>query len=480
MAFANAFKPAPSVRAMLNLGCGFDIPTGRYIKGKHGESILNGGLAHLTGVGGRGNTFKSTIMWFMMLRVMQRYSKSGGMAYDTEMSATLARLRDLAATLGPDAVAAVDDIERFILTDKTVYSGNVWYDMLKESLKPREGNKKDTGTTPMLNKEGEFIKALYPMVFGCDSLSQFQTDSLQKIQDNTVGDSGRNVEALRDAMAKNQMIMELPGVTARTGSYGLFSAHMGDEHQLDPYAPPQKKLAFLKNKVKFKNVPEKFTFLMNNCWYAISSEPLINQSTKGPEFPRHPDDQNKGDTDLMVVNLVNLRGKSGPTGLPITVVVSQTEGVLPGLSEFYFIKSMKRYGLGGNDRNYFLELCPDIALSRTTVRGKINEEPALRRALEIVGEMCQIKHIWTHLPRDFVPSPAELYETLKQRGYDWDVLLNTRGYWIFQEDKHELPFLSTMDLINMYHGTYHPYWMKEKPKGKVEKPVEKKDGESAA
>lgn len=464
MSFSNNFKPAPPVRPMMNIGCLLDIPTGMYMPGKNGESILMGGLAHLTGVGGRGNTFKSAITFFMLLTALNRYKHSSGMVYDTELSATRARFKQLSASFMPELIPLLDDENKFILSDKTNYSGNVWYDLIKEVLNNRGNDAKEMGTLPVVDKEGKNIKSLFPAVFACDSLSQFQTDSLAKIQDNEIGDSGRNIEALRDAMAKNQMIMELPGVTGKGGGYGIFTAHMGDEHQLDPYAPPQKKLAFLKNKVKFKNVPEKFSFLMNNCWYALSSEPLINQTTKGPEFPRHGEDQMKGDPDLMVVNLMNLRGKSGPTGLPITLVVSQSEGVLPGLSEFYFIKGMSRYGLGGNDRNYFLELCPEIALQRTTVRGKIHTEPRLRRALEITSEMCQMKHLWQHLPEGFVCEPAELYADLKKKGYDWNVLLDTRGFWVYEEDKHPLPFLSTMDLLNMRQGTYHPYWLKEKPK----------------
>ena len=47
MSLGNFFKPAPNLRPMLNLGCLFDIPTGRYRRGKNGEHILNAGLALL-------------------------------------------------------------------------------------------------------------------------------------------------------------------------------------------------------------------------------------------------------------------------------------------------------------------------------------------------------------------------------------------------------------------------------------------------
>ena len=50
-------------RPLINVGCLFDIITGVYVRGKYGESILNGGLGMLTGIAGIGNNFKTTIFW---------------------------------------------------------------------------------------------------------------------------------------------------------------------------------------------------------------------------------------------------------------------------------------------------------------------------------------------------------------------------------------------------------------------------------
>jgi hypothetical protein len=146
--------------------------------------------------------------------------------------------------------------------------------------------------------------------------------------------------------------------------------------------------------------------------------------------------------------------------LPFELIFSQEEGVKVGLSEFYYIKQYDRFGIEGNDRNYHLSLCPDINLSRTTVRGKIDSSAKLRRALEITSEMCQMHNLWHNLPAGLLCTPKELYDDLKAKGYDWDQLLATRGYWVFDNDKHPIPYLSTMDLLNMRAGLYKPYWMK--------------------
>lgn len=469
MSMLGKFKKAPKLRPLLNIGCLFDIPTGTYLKGKHGESILNGGLSYITGIGGRGNTYKSTLAHFMILRGLDRYRQSEAMVYDTEVSLTMQRLNSLGrwlphiGSMDENQLPDLEDTGRLLLTDKTVMMGNKWFDEYRSGLKERhKAPEKFQLTTPFVDRDGEFIKAMNPFLAELDSLSQLDIEAVETMYDKAeVGDSKLNTEALKGAAAKSQLLTQLPGLTGGGGSYMVMTAHIGDEHQLDPYAPPAKKLSFLKGKVKFKRVPENFTFLTNNCWLCHSANVLLNQTNKTPEFPRSKDDDLKGDTDLMVVTLQNLRAKSGPTGLPMDVIVSQRDGVHVGLSEFYYIKKHERYGLGGHDRAYYLELAPDVSMQRTTVRGKIDSTPKVQRALEITSEMCQMRNLWHDLPPGLLVSPKELYEGLKEKHYDVDVLLeHTRGYWMFEEDaKHEpKQYLSTMDLLKMVAGEYHPWW----------------------
>jgi len=458
------FKKAPVLRPFLNLGCLFDIPTGTYLWGKYGECILNGGLAHLTGIGGRANTYKSTLAHFMILRAMDRYSQAETVIYDTEVSLTMQRLQQLAKQLPNIGETDLEDSGRLLLTDKTTMVGNKWFAEYRNVLKNRQVEKdKLFLTTPFINKNGELIKTFNPFLAEIDSLSQMDIETVEAMYNKSeVGDSGLNMEAMKGGAAKSQLLTQLPGLTGMGGGYLILTAHIGDEHQLDPYAPPQKKLTFLKGKTKFKRVPENFTFLMNNCWFCHSVSVLMNSKTKTPEFPRNKDDDLQGDTDLMLITVQNLRGKSGPTGLPMDIVVSQRDGIHVGLSEFNFIKNHDRYGLGGHDRAYYLELLPDVALQRTTLRGKIDIIPELQRALEITSELCQMQTMWHDLAPEYQITPKALFESLKAKGYDWNRLLNTRGYWMFEEDvtATTLPYLSTMDLLNMNKkdSPYVPYW----------------------
>lgn len=457
------FTSIPNVRPMLNLGCLFDVITGRYHEGMRGEMILNGGMPYITGVGGRGNSFKSTLLWFMMLRVMHRYPQTSGQGYDTEMTASYGRLKELSIDAAPSLYDDIGPGKRFILTDRVNADGTNWYANLKEKAAARrKDNKGALIETPFADDKGNATTIVSPYLVGVDSLSLFATESVLRIQDKEgIGESGRNVEAMRDGGAKTQLLVELPTVTSREGLYFLMSAHMGDNIVIDPYAPQQKKLSFLKN-LKFKNVPEKFTFLTNTLWFCQDVKPLINKNTGAAEYPRDSDDDVSGSTDLITVNVMNLRNKSGPTGMPFEVVISQTDGVLPSLTEFNYVKKNNKFGIGGNDRTYFLELMPEVSLSRTTVRAKLAENEKLARAMEITSELCQLTMLNTDLPEGVLCTPKELYEDLKANGHDWDLLLSTRGYWTFDQYTNPIPFLSTLDLLNMRAGLYTPYWYEQK------------------
>ena len=458
MELSDYFDQAPRLRPFLNLGCLMDIPTGRYYEGKNGEMILNGGLAPFTGIGGRGNMGKSLVAHYMMLCALARYGSPANF-YDTEVSLMLERLYHLASAFPELQGLDLVDLRKLILTDSTMISGNKWFDRFRDfSNAKRKEAKSMSRTLPFVDNKGNNIQTLMAHLFEIDSLSMFITDSVEGIYDkNQIGDSGANTDALRSAAAKTQMLMQLPNMTAGASNFVITTAHVGDKHQLDPYAPDPKKLAFLKGKNVFKNVPEKFTFLTNNLWYCHSVSVLQNATTKGPEYPENSDDNLKGDTDLNLLTLQNLRAKSGPTGMPFEVIYSQRDGLLASLSEFNYCKFYK-FGLGGHDRAYYFDINPEVVMQRTTVRSKLVETYEQKRAAEITSELCQMDVLGFSQTIDYMMAPAELYAKIKEQGYDWQKILNSRGYWIYKEDEASNPrkFLSTFDILRMAKGEYSP------------------------
>lgn len=488
------FALAPVVKLLINIGALMDIPTGFYLKGQYGESILNGGLGLITGVVGIGNNFKSTIMNFMMLSAKDKIiqsqhvrttvgntdiitftGESSANTYDTEVNIHEDRLKLLTKRFKAFMDRDIIFDQLWTITDNTVYFANEWYEILKKFLKDKfENGKKIERNTPFLSRDKITLMKMITPTFGAvDSFTRFQTEDVAAMQDaNELGEAGGNTIHMRQGLAKMRFLIELPTITGKSYHYTLLTAHVGKEGpamQSGPMpAPPVKKLQHLKNGDKLKGVTDQFTFLLSNCWHAFNAAPFLTKD-KCPEFPRNSSDNVPGDMDLNIVSLRQLRGKSGPSGGVIEIIVSQTEGVLPELTEFHYIRTNKYYGLSGGDRNYSLDIYPDCKLSRTAIRGKIDTDPKLCRALNITAEMCQMKNLWHHLDSDTLCTPKELYDDLKAQGYDWDVLLNTRGWWTLDNDMHPIPFLSTMDLLRMRRKEYFPYWMNEDKTVKTEK-----------
>lgn len=466
------FEEADDIKLLLNIGAGFDIPTGQYITGIHGESILLGGLGWLTAVVGRGNTFKTTIEVFQMLSVCDKLMSTCGTSmssYDTEMNVHRFRLKTMTKWFKHLWDKDILNDGTWVITDKIKYYGDKWFEKLKSFLESKLKNKKElTATAPFWNRDRTGpVKVTIPTFSMVDSISEFETSDVAKIQDeNLLGESGGNLIHARQGLAKTRFMMEIPTLAGANNHFFLLTAHLGEVFNMaaGPYAPPPiKKLQHMPQNEKIVGVTNKFFFLMNNCWHAVSARPLINASTKAPEYPRDSDENNDtGNTDLNIVTLKQLRGKSGPSGITLEVIVSQTEGVLASLTEFNYIKDMDRFGLGGNLQNYYLEIYPEVKLSRTTVRRKLEEDEKLKRAMNITSELCQMHQYYRGMKHELCTA-TELYEGIKQLGFDWDFILEkTRGWYTLNNDDHpSLYFLSTLDLCRIVKGTYFPYWMND-------------------
>jgi len=466
-----AFKEIDAFKIMYNVGCLLDIPTGTYIKGAHGESILNGGLGVLTAIAGRGNTFKSTLAHYMVMSAVDKIVASGYKpyinTYDTEMNFSIDRLENF--TNNFDYLKGLDIFNNGIwtITDKTKHMGNEWYTLLRDFLKnDKLKNKKEyTVDTPFISPKGEIIKTIFPSFGEIDSMSEFETSDIQEIQNkNELGESGGNTIHMRLGLAKTRLLMELPSLCNNIGHYMVMTAHLGQDTsiQQSQYSTPAKKLQYMRMGEKIKGVTDKFFFLPNLFWQTVSSSSLNNQSTKGPEYPKLKGNQEEGSHDLNIITIRQLRNKSGPSGTVLSIIVSQSEGILPSLTEFHYIKENDRFGLDGSNLSYNLVLYPEVKLSRTTVRNLIDSDYKLRRAIKITADLLQMTQLWRANGMS-VPTPNELYNKLKDK-YDWNILLETRDWWTFNNDKIEKKFLSTMDLINMYNDTYVPYWLNKQKK----------------
>ena len=463
------YAEAPDVRVSYNLGGTLDVCTGKFLKGRHGEYILNGGLAATTGIVGIGNNMKSTLQAAMMLIPMSYTPESQANLYDTEFHVNKARISELSQKIPAFANEDIIETGRLSVSSKSEYHANEWYEVFKEYNKNKIANaKRFSRKTPFINwRKRSCIEVLVMTPHAIDSFSEFESEDMANMQEaNELGDSGANTMHMRGGANKVRFLTDVPKYVHQGSSPLILTAHIGKTIQMDTRAAPVKTLQYLKNGDAIKGAGSKFAFMTTNCWQAQNAAPLINDTTKAPEFPRDKNDATKFETDLVNITFTSLRNKNGPSGFSLQLLVSQKEGFLPSLTEFFYLKNNKRFGFEGNDINYTLVLCPDIALSRTTVRTKIDKMPTLRRALNILAELGQMTHMQRVEHEDILLEPKDLYDKIKARGYDWNMILkNTRGFWTYNNDlpfiQDEIPlyFLSTKDLLNMARGMYHPFWL---------------------
>ena len=465
----------------LNIGCLLDIPYGRYMEGQDGEMILNGGMPGFLGIAGEANTYKSQLAQAINLRIMERYQPHFSIIYDTESTSYIERwmmLADKLTSLDSDTVFDPNTM-KVGMSDGSL-TGNKFFENLKVYINQKIDDKTNLmRESPFIDNDGKPYKVMSPSTVSLDSISSFSVDALDAMyQKNELGESGLNAVALNSARYKSQLISQLPNLAKRGSLYCTVNSHVGKEVKIEKYAPAGKTLAQIPTNLKFKNVSENFSFLTGITYYTFAPETL-RYTDKTCEWPLSTKETYEGDNDLQKVKVVALRGKGGPTGSVFEMIYSQRDGLLIGLSELNHLKRKENrsirgmdykkigFGLTGKDGyNFSLELYPEVALRRTDFRKKHKDDPRLQRALTITTELQQLYALW-NLDERYLCTPAQLRQDLVQQGYDFDRLLDSRGYWTFKDVKPELPYLSTMDLLRMRVGEYKPKWYKMESAGKT-------------
>lgn len=452
----------PAVAPLINIGACRDVPSGSYKLGFYGEHILNGGMGPFGGVTGPGNTFKTEIIEFDQRQLLRRFENSISLIYDSESNKDSNRGNTLYSEHpewdGSDLLTS----NRWRVSSVVQHLGCEYFDKTKTWLQDTKVDPKNRKQfmvkTPFLDTGGKsFIEIPLPTGGTIDSLSAFRTKDVVKMaDDNQLGESGANTIWMRQGAQKKRLIEELPALLMSSGHYMGTTAHLGEKIKIDMYAPDLIVLQHLKNGV-LKGVPRDYSYLTHTLYHVFSSK-VCNTKDRTPQWPRDSEEnQHVDSTDLNEVTVRMLRNKFGPSGFTVKLLISQEQGLLDYLTEFAYLKDAKD-GFGGNVQNYHLYLRPDVNLSRTTVRGKLYEDPLLRRAMNISSELTQIREYHRGAANYWMPH-EELYAKIKELGYNWDDLLKTRGWWTYNNDQHPIKFLSTRDLLEMAHKRYVPYWI---------------------
>lgn len=473
------FEQSPHIKPRQCTGALLDIPTGRYHAGKYDDHLLNASCSNFIGYGGKGNTYKTTLALSKKVRLMSRYktgipNKDGSLViYDCEGTFDWSRVSDLM-----DAYPNLNFIDmlsnkELIVTNSDKHTGNQYWEIVKARAAKRASEYRRLALeTPFLDFYGNPISSIPTEHHLLDSISEFTTDLVDGItKDDIDAEKG---DALRENLIKTRLIRQLGNVTSEGGMSMAITAHIGKEHKLDRYSPGTEQLSTLPKDLKFKNTPEKFTFLSTHTWFIRKATALTNDTTKAAEYPMDGRNTQMGDVDLQEAILWNIRSKTGATGHIIPLIISQDYGLLPSLSEYHYLKKRKdAFGLTapeGQLKARRLELYPDVAMSRTKVRGQTDSDPRLCRALEITSELAQMYTFWMDLSSEYFISPEEIRAKLIEKKYNMDLLLDTRGYWKYDHyNKNHIPPLSTMDILNMVLDRYVPWWYPDKDSLKIKR-----------
>lgn len=482
------FKPIVEHKSLWNIGGTFDIPTGYWIPGIYGEKILLGGLGPMTSIAGPGNMYKSTILHFMMLSAMAKVFEAfptSCSTYDSETNTHIARLRMFTQLF--DQFVGKDIIEdgSWVISDAATYLGDEWWAILRDYIKTKRKEAKSLmADLPFKDKSGVRLREVITTFSEIDSLTEMRLNAGEEIMNkNDIGDSGGSHLFMREGLGKAQMLHEAPSMGSAAHHYFLTTVHIGDRNGMSSgpgTAPPRKQLQFLPTDMKIKGATGQFLYQQHNFWLVTNCKLLWNDADKTPKFPKMQGQGVPEDKDLNLVSLQHVRGKAGPSGFKLDVIVSQSEGVLASLTEFNLLKDYQSFGFVGNDRTYALYLLPEETLQRTTIRMKLDSNRKLRRAMNITAELAQMYQFHKPYLEDKLMSPEDLVNKLKEKGYDLDwILENTRGWWTYNNESVGAYFLSTLDLLEMANGNYHPYWLesdkKTIKKEFLRKPVKNKE-----
>lgn len=479
MAYAkknSTFTSAPRgnlINVCVNVGLGLDIQTcgNGYMIGVHGEALLPGGLAALTGVVALPNYGKTALSAAILANAMRSMAPMSSLHFhDAEQTADVRRLDSRFKKFDELSHIDVFDIESpfFLKTDPSVYEGGEeLYSAQRDTAKARSKQKDNLFETQFIDPStGKPLLIQAPIFNFVDSMSSLTMgNELDMHENNEVGSSGMNMSSMRGGSAKSQMFETVVSVMIRGGMYYLFTGHIGQDYgkALDARATDMRKLKGIKEGFKLKKVPENALFYAHNTWYIINSVPAYDRDKKQVDWPESASDTDQDVKDLHYLTIINLRGKGGPSGEPFDMVLSQRNGILEELSDFVFCKEYNWFGIevNGNKTNYRLQLRPDVALQRTTVRTKLESKTdrKLAKACKFTAEMARMRYFGVALEPELRCTPAQLYEDLAKMGYDWELLLDTRDWYTFLvNEPYCKPYLHTYDLLRMRAGWYHPYW----------------------
>lgn len=437
-----------ALRIFLNTGTLFDVQSGTFVPGTHGGMILNGGLAPSNGFMGRPKMFKSTEMFSYIMRAMGYYPDTVCIIDDTEQALNKSRI----VSFSPFDNQA-DLYDRVVLQSSSDFTLEEFFEQIKRIAKEKLSHKEDYYVeTPFLDiRNNKPLMTMRPTFVAYDSWSKAISGAAQNMLDTEVaGSSETNMFSMTDGRVKNMIMTQIPTLATRAGLYFGLSAHVGEKYEMKSIPSP-KILPHMRQGDKPKGVGPDFNFLLVNGVDMRSVKPLLD-SEKGCQYPI----AGGSALELCEVTSVVTRGNNNLGGTQLSLVVSQSKGILSELSNYHYIKENGYFGLVGSKVSHKPAMT-DVTVQRTTVREKLKDQK-VARSVEIMAQLCYIQNNWVTIGAevDFSMKPELLAEKLLASDSPSATdILESRGYWTYDKTNPQ-SYLSLHDILAIAQNIYRP------------------------
>lgn len=412
-------------RIRFNTGTWFDIITGIYEPGFADGLYLNGGLGTCTtGLHGRGNTYKSTLMDSIIMGCLRLYEGMHCITNDTEYSKVKERI--MRFTQGA-RFGNADVSDRFVLISDP-NCGIEWTNKaITDLCNRREAMKKDLMiTTPFFDSHCKPIEIMMPTIVFIDSWSELTTTAMIKfLSEKGLDDDKFRTLYMENGNRKTILLTFLNQMATKYGLIVCATARTGDNRSLD-YMPPAKELVHQKQKDKIKDVGSKFTTLVHVLTQVQSCKPCQDSSNEA-EYPLGV----TGPLDLNRVEINSSRNKSNMSGPLIPMIVSQEWGLLSEVSYFDFLRTHAKSSIGTGRPNFSCPFLPDVKFTRKSLREDLMDNYQLCRALELAARYQYIKMSWnlSSLPVSFEADVEKVFDKLTSKDQLMQDILESTSVW---------------------------------------------------
>ena len=444
------------IKPHLNTGTILDMFTGTFLPSKINKNnnfTLNGGFFIINSIIGKPQTYKTTMSLSYLSRILHIYDEVECIIYDTESSINdYNRIIDLKGDLPINK----DISNKILLKDKFDYNMDTFFEfILEDILKDKRDHIKDyIVTTPFINPiTKKNLNAIIPTIVVIDSWTAMQSKlELDMVSKSNLSNEKLNRLFLVDGNKKAILLRQLGEISSKYGIYFILTAHVGKSAQMSMYdSTPSHNVPYMKFSEKIKGTSEQFLFyslmmldarkvfslLDNNkeCYYPFGNNSILNELNK--------------------INTIVVKSKSGTSGSVMPNIISQYSGLLSSLTNF---ELAKLYLEPKKSKTYnSCDLLPDVKFTRKQLRPKVKENYELYRGLEIVAQLVVAKYYWSYskfpgLEYLFANSIEKISEMiLKNNTVKINDILNSRGYWLFDENKKkdERPYMSLIDILNV-------------------------------